>query len=278
MLFSCLSYSQVTTYTQAQLDSMSQDSERSKSNIVQKKKDSLNFKIVERVAIYKGCENEISNQQKQDCMSQKVATFFEQNYNTNLPKDSKVPSGKTRVLIKFNVDERGNIVDGVARGADAYLENEALRVLKLLPKLTPGYFKGKPIKMPFSFPLIIVIANKNDKVTTTYPVYRGCDKEASNEELKKCSIKKIKDFIKLSFDYEMAERVFPLEQSTQFQVDFIINKKGKIEQVNAKANHRAIAIEAIRIAKRLPKFKVPGTKNGKPINTPFSLLMTVYFI
>jgi hypothetical protein len=52
----------------------------------------------------------------------------------------------------------------------------------------------------------------------------------------------------------------------------------KIEQVKAKVNHRAITIEAITILKRLPKFKVPGIKNEKPVDTPFNLFMTVYFL
>ena len=81
----------------------------------------------------------------------------------------------------------------------------------------------------------------------------------------------------MSFDTEMASRVLPLEKSTQFLLEFTINKKGKVETVNAKANHKAIAIEAIKVAKRLPKFKAPGTLNGKPVDTPFKLLMTVYF-
>ena len=113
--------------------------------------------------------------------------------------------------------------------------------------------------------------------TERFPVYRGCDRNLSNEELKKCSTDKIKDFLKGSFDYQMANQVFLTEESTQFQLDFVINKKGKVEQVNAKANHRAIAIEAIRLAKRLPKFKSPGLKNGKPVDVPVSLLMTIYF-
>lgn len=112
---------------------------------------------------------------------------------------------------------------------------------------------------------------------STYPVYRGCTKKRTNEELKACSNRKIMNFIKLSYDTEMANRVFPLKQSAQFLLEFVINKKGKIEQVNAKANHKAIAIEAIKVAKRLPRFKSPGTVNGEPVNTPFSLLMTIYF-
>ncbi|MBC2846336.1 hypothetical protein [Winogradskyella flava] len=112
---------------------------------------------------------------------------------------------------------------------------------------------------------------------STYPVYRGCDKDMTNEELKRCSKKKIMNFIKMSFDTGIADVALPLEKSTQFRLDFIINKKGKVEQVNAKANHRAIAIEAIRVTKRLPKFKKPGTENDEAVDTPFSMLMTIYF-
>lgn len=119
-------------------------------------------------------------------------------------------------------------------------------------------------------------SNQND-ASYKYPVYRGCDKESSNKALEDCSKRKIMTFIKMSFDIEMASRVLPLEQSTQFLLEFTINKKGKIENVNAKANHKAIAIEAIKVAKRLPKFKEPGYVDGVTVDTPYSLLMTLYF-
>lgn len=81
----------------------------------------------------------------------------------------------------------------------------------------------------------------------------------------------------MSFDYDMAERVFSTERSTQFLVEFTINEKGKAEKINAKANHRAVAIDVIRVVKRMPKFKKPGTVNGQPVSIPFSMLMTLYF-
>ena len=114
-------------------------------------------------------------------------------------------------------------------------------------------------------------------VNKTYPVYRGCKKKKGYEATKKCTNTKIINYVKVSFDYQMADRVFQTEQSTKFQLDFVINKEGKAEQVNAKANHKAIAIEAIRLIKRMPKLKAPGTVDGKPVDTPVSLLMTVYF-
>ncbi|WP_456440578.1 hypothetical protein [Psychroserpens sp.] len=119
--------------------------------------------------------------------------------------------------------------------------------------------------------------NLQDIESSKYPVYRGCDKEPNDSELEKCSKRKIMNFIKMSFDIEMASRALPLKKSTQFLLEFTINKKGEIENINAKANHKAIAIEAINVGKRLPKFKEPGMREGVAIDTPFSLLMTLYF-
>lgn len=278
-LFGFLSFCQEKTYSKAQLDSMSREDVFSeKWTLSSIEKDTTSFKIIENVPIYKGCEKEKDNASKKNCMSQKIAELFKKHFNTTLPKNSKVKSGKARIFIQFYIDKDGSVVDSIARGPDKHLENEALRVLKLIPKLTPGYQKGKPVKIPYSVPLVFVIENKNDITSSfTYPVYRGCEEDLSNEELKKCSIQKIKNFIKLSFDMDIADRALPLEKNTKFQLDFIINKKGKVVQVNAKANHRAIAIEAIKVAKRIPKFKHPGTKDGEAVDTPFSLLMTIYF-
>jgi len=117
--------------------------------------------------------------------------------------------------------------------------------------------------------------NNQKKKDKTYPVFRGCEKDASFEETKKCTTEKIIDYIKVSFDYELADKVFPTDLTTKFLVEFTINEKGKTEQINVKAHHKAIAIDVIQLIKRMPKFKVPGTNDGKPVSTKFSALMTV---
>lgn len=231
----------------------------------------------EQVPIYKGCDKTSSNHVLKQCMSEKVALLFQDNFNLELHEDSRLKPGIKRIVVIFKVDTKGHVTDIRARAEDRFLEAEAVRVAKLIPNLEPGYIDGKAVAVPFTVPVkVVMTANINDK-NTRFPVYRGCDETSTNEELEKCSKKKIADFMKVKFDYQMADRLFPNEQSTQFQLDFIINKKGKVEQVNAKANHRAVAIHAIKLAKQLPKFKIPGTKNGKPTDTPFSLLMTIYF-
>lgn len=110
-----------------------------------------------------------------------------------------------------------------------------------------------------------------------FPIYRGCNENLDNESLKKCTSDKIRNFLKMSFDFELADKLFPQNKSTSFKVNFIIDKNGKVEKITAQANKREIAVEAINVMKHLPKFKKPGYLRGKPISTPFNVMMTIYF-
>jgi hypothetical protein len=114
-------------------------------------------------------------------------------------------------------------------------------------------------------------------VVATYPLYRGCKESLSYADQEKCTTRKINNFFKMSFDYELADRLFPQQKMTKVLVTFVINKRGKIERVGAKAHKREMAVEAIKVMKRLPRLKRAGYQLGKPVDTPFSLELTVYF-
>jgi len=59
-----------------------------------------------------------------------------------------------RVTCQFVVNIDGSVTDvEVVRGRDQYLDKEALRVLKLLPKFTPGEQRGKPVRVRYSVPV-----------------------------------------------------------------------------------------------------------------------------
>jgi len=117
----------------------------------------------------------------------------------------------------------------------------------------------------------------SDSKSTQFPIFRGCKKAANTEDLKNCTIEKIMGYLKVSINYELADKLFPLDKSTQFEVSFMINEKGKTEDISAKAHKREMAAEAIRVLKRMPKMKAPGYINGKPAKYPVKFLMTIYF-
>jgi protein TonB len=59
-----------------------------------------------------------------------------------------------KVYVTFVIDETGNIASvDLLRSVDVSLDNEALRVVRSLPKWKPGKQGGKPVKVRFSVPI-----------------------------------------------------------------------------------------------------------------------------
>ena len=117
------------------------------------------FAIVEQVPIYKGCDKNLSNAQLKKCMSNGITKHVIKNFNINVAKGLGLPDGKVRINVIFKVNKKGKIEDIRTRGPHPKLEEEAYRVVKLIPKLKPGYQKGKAVIVPYSLPLIFNIDN-----------------------------------------------------------------------------------------------------------------------
>ena len=60
-----------------------------------------------------------------------------------------------KVSVKFVIEKDGSIADPVVvRGVDPYLDKEALRVVKSMPKWKPGKQRGKPVRVSYTVPVI----------------------------------------------------------------------------------------------------------------------------
>lgn len=60
-----------------------------------------------------------------------------------------------RVILQFVVNKDGSIVDvTVARSVDPYLDKEAVRVVKMMPKWKPGKQRGKPVRVKYTLPVM----------------------------------------------------------------------------------------------------------------------------
>lgn len=232
------------------------------------------FVVIENVPIYPGCEDQPTNSAKKKCMSNKLAKLVMRKFNTSISDGLGLPDGLVSIYVTFKIDKEGKVADVKVRAPHKKLKEEAIRIVSQIPIMKPATHRGKPVVVNYTLPIKYKIENEIEEI---FPTYKGCEKELTDLGIKECSIKRIKDLIKLSFDYDIADRALPQEKSTQFQVDFVVDKNGEIKDVNAKANHKAIAIEAIRATKELTKFKVSGMRNGEPIDFPISLTMTIYF-
>ena len=72
--------------------------------------------------------------------------------STNTRPDYTLVNGS--VMVTFVVNKDGSIVDPeVIKAVDKDLDNEALRVVKGMPKWNPGKQRGKPVRVKYTVPV-----------------------------------------------------------------------------------------------------------------------------
>lgn len=63
-----------------------------------------------------------------------------------------------RVFVRFVINQKGEVTNvEVARPLDPNLDKEAVRVVKSMPKWTPGMQRGKPVKVSYTVPINFVL-------------------------------------------------------------------------------------------------------------------------
>ena len=125
--------------------------------------------VIESVPIFPGC-NRGSDKKKRKCMSEKIAKFVESKYNTDIAADLGL-TGRQRISVIFKIDTLGNITGVRARAPHPRLEKEAVRVIKLLPKMKPGIQNGKPVIVPYSLPMTFQVKENKKKKEILKPAY-----------------------------------------------------------------------------------------------------------
>jgi periplasmic protein TonB len=74
--------------------------------------------------------------------------------NTKYPEEAKELGIQGRVFVTFVVETDGTITDiKVVRGIGGGCDEEAVRVVKSMPKWTPGKQRGVPVRVQFNLPI-----------------------------------------------------------------------------------------------------------------------------
>ena len=116
------------------------------------------FAVIENVPVYPGCEKKRSNAEKKKCMSEKVQKFVQKKFNTELAGDLGL-EGRQRIAVQFKIDKNGDIVNVRARAPHPKLEQEAVKVVKALPKMAPGRQRGTAVGVLYSLPILFQVEN-----------------------------------------------------------------------------------------------------------------------
>ena len=84
--------------------------------------------------------------------------------NVKYPVEAQKNAISGRVIVQFVVMEDGTLSQAkVIRGVDPLLDEEALRVVKEMPKWTPGIVDGKTVKVKFTVPIMFSLQKNSSK-------------------------------------------------------------------------------------------------------------------
>jgi len=109
---------------------------------------SIPFAVIEDVPVFPGCEGASD---KKACFQEQMQKHIRKNFR--YPEIAQEMGVQGRVNVMFVIQRDGSIGGIRMRGPDKNLEAEALRIINLLPNMTPGRQRGRPVKVPFSIPI-----------------------------------------------------------------------------------------------------------------------------
>ena len=108
------------------------------------------FAVVEDVPIFPGCIG-VEKYERRDCFTVQINKHIRRTFR--YPEIAKEMGIQGRVYVNFIISKDGSITNIRVRGPDKILEEEAIRIISLLPRLLPGKQNGKPVRVPFSSPI-----------------------------------------------------------------------------------------------------------------------------
>ena len=104
------------------------------------------YKIVEKKAEFPGGQRKLMEYLKK---------------NVKYPKLALDKSIEGRVLVKFTIKKDGTIDDiRVIKGVDSILDEEAIRMVKNMPKWIPAQHNGKDVNSTFMLPISFRLGDK----------------------------------------------------------------------------------------------------------------------
>lgn len=186
------------------------------------------------------------------------------------PLKAAQDSVEGKVIVQFTVKKTGKIENvKVLRSVREDLDNEAVRVIKMMPDFHPGKQNGEAVDMLYTVPVSFKLFDNMEPLT----VSEGSDvPDGFEPPMFPGGERALMEFLKENVKYPpMAAK-----RKTQGKVvmTFVVDKTGKVTEIKvAKSVDIYLDTEAMRVCKLLPNF-IPARQNGEPVSVWFTLPIT----
>ena len=110
------------------------------------------FTLIEEAPVFKGCEG-LSKKENKICFDKKMKQFVQRNFDIDLANELGLNSGKHKIQTQFIINKEGNVVDVKIRASHIKLKKETERLIKKIPKFTPGKQRNQAVKVRYILPI-----------------------------------------------------------------------------------------------------------------------------
>ncbi|MCB4800072.1 energy transducer TonB [Neotamlana laminarinivorans] len=113
----------------------------------------IEFYSADNVPLFKGCERSGSRKEDVACFNEKITKHIKRNFV--YPEEAYRKKIEGRVWVTFIIDNAGKVKDIKANEPNhsKTLEDEAVRIVSLLRKFTPGVHNGKIVNVKYGMPI-----------------------------------------------------------------------------------------------------------------------------
>ena len=112
----------------------------------------FNFAVVEQQPIYPGCSETAPKSENYICFQRGIGKHIKENFE--YPAIAKEMGISEKIFVEFVIEKSGKVTSArVVRGEDKHLKQEALRLVKSIPKMIPAKQRGTPVAVTFTLPI-----------------------------------------------------------------------------------------------------------------------------
>lgn len=115
------------------------------------------FATIDQIPQFENCSSTKGKEAK-ECFMEAMNEHIRKNFN--YPKEALDKNMEGRTIVLFNIDKDGKVIDVKTKGSEGskIIQDEAKRIIELLPKFKPAIFEGKPVKVSYVQPIMFRIA------------------------------------------------------------------------------------------------------------------------
>lgn len=231
--------------------------------------------------VFAGCEGLTDPGDIKLCTAKKLQQFIMD--NVKYPAEAKELGIEGKVFVQLTIDEKGKIANAeVEREVNGGLEEEALRVIKLMPDWKPALKNGEAVNVKLTIPIHFDLPIEHKAVVVGYgkqsnneqsPRFPGCEDETDEKGKISCSQKKFLTYVFNTIKYPKAAKDNKVEGTVIASFD--VDEKGRIGEVKIlRSVGHGTDEEVERVLLNMNDLSekwIPAQKDGKAIKAKVTL-------